>query len=219
MATLYKVFQPMQATWYNLIMILAIATMVIGNLFALRQQNIKRFLAFSSIAQVGFILVGISSNSTDGTTSVVYFILIYIFSNLAAFGVAAAIAAKANRENIDDYKGLYQNNPFLSWVLALALFSLAGIPPTAGFFGKLFLLTAGASKGSYLFIIIAALNMIISLYYYLRVVRSVFMDKNDLPVEKVQIEPTARFALMICSAGIILVGLLSWIYDYINSLT
>lgn len=219
MATLYKVFQPMQATWYNLIMILAIATMIIGNLFALRQQNIKRFLAFSSIAQVGFILVGISSNSSAGTTSVVYFILIYIFSNLAAFGVAAAIAAKANRENIDDYKGLYQSNPFLSWVLALALFSLAGIPPTAGFFGKLFLLTAGASKGSYLFIIIAALNMIISLYYYLRVVRSVFMDKNDLPVEKVQIDPSARLALMICSAGIILVGLLSWIYDYIHSLS
>ncbi|MFM6925366.1 MAG: NADH-quinone oxidoreductase subunit N [Ferruginibacter sp.] len=219
MATLYKVFQPMQAIWYNLIMVLAIATMIIGNLFALRQQNIKRFLAFSSIAQVGFILVGISSNSHEGTTSVVYFILIYIFSNLAAFGVAAAIAAKANRENIDDYKGLYQSNPFLSWVLALALFSLAGIPPTAGFFGKLFLLTAGASKGSYLFIIIAALNMIISLYYYLRVVRSVFMDKNDLPMEKIQVEPSAKLALIICSAGIILVGLLSWIYDYIHSLS
>ena len=219
MAALYKVFQPMHATWYNLVMILAVATMVIGNLFALRQQNIKRFLAFSSIAQVGFILVGISSNSAAGTTSVVYFILIYIFSNLAAFGVAAAIAAKANRENIDDYKGLYQSNPFLSWVLALALFSLAGIPPTAGFFGKLFLLTAGASKGSYLFIIIAALNMIISLYYYLRVIRSVFMDKNDLPMDKIQIEPSAKLGLIICAAGIILIGLLSWIYDYIQSLT
>ena len=218
MATLYKVFQPMHATWYNLIMILAVATMVIGNLFALRQQNIKRFMAFSSIAQVGFILVGISSNSAAGTTSVIYFILIYIFSNLAAFGVAAAIAAKANRENIDDYKGLYQSNSFLSWVLALALFSLAGIPPTAGFFGKLFLLTAGASKGSYLFIIVAALNMIISLYYYLRVIRSVFMDKNDLPMEKIQVEPSAKLGLMICAAGIILVGLLSWIYDYITSL-
>ncbi|MBK7305849.1 MAG: NADH-quinone oxidoreductase subunit N [Chitinophagaceae bacterium] len=218
MATLYKVFQPMQALWYNMIVILAIATMVIGNLFALRQQNIKRFLAFSSIAQVGFILVGISSNSIQGITSVVYFILIYVFSNLAAFGVAAAISSQTNRENIDDYKGLYQTNPFLSWVLALALFSLTGIPPTAGFFGKLFLLTAGASKGSYLFIIVAALNMIISLYYYLRVIRSVFMDKNDQPLEKINIEPSAKLGLMICAAGIVLVGLLSWIYDYIQSL-
>lgn len=218
-ATLYKVFQPMHAIWYNLVMILSIATMIIGNLFALRQQNIKRFLAFSSIAQVGFILVGISSNAVEGTTSVVYFILVYIFSNLAAFGVAAAIAAKAERENIDDYKGLYQTNPFLSWVLALALFSLAGIPPTAGFFGKLFLLTAGASRGSYLFIIIAALNMIISLYYYLRVIRSVFMDKNEQPLDKVKIEPSAKLGLIICGAGIVLVGLLSWIYDYIQTLS
>ncbi|MGB4843398.1 MAG: NADH-quinone oxidoreductase subunit N [Ferruginibacter sp.] len=219
MATLYKVFQPMQEVWYNLLMILSIATMVIGNLFALRQQNIKRFLAFSSIAQVGFIMVGMSSNSIQGTSSVVYFILIYVFSNLAAFGVAAAIASQTNKEEIDDYKGLYKTNPFLSWILALALFSLAGIPPTAGFFGKLFLLTAGASKGSYLFITIAALNMIISLYYYLRVIRSVFMEKNENPIEKIKIESSAKLALFICGAGIILVGLLSWIYDYIQSLS
>jgi len=218
MATLYKVFQNMHEVWYKLVMVLSIATMIIGNLFALRQQNIKRFLAFSSIAQVGFILVGVSSNAVEGTASVVYFILVYVFSNLAAFGVAAVIAEQTNRENIDDYKGLYQTNPFLSWVLALALFSLAGIPPTAGFFGKLFLLTAGASTGSYLFITIAALNMIISLYYYLRVIRSVFMDKNEQPLEKIKIEHSAKFALLICAAGIILVGLLSWVYDYIQKM-
>ncbi|MBK7376199.1 MAG: NADH-quinone oxidoreductase subunit N [Chitinophagaceae bacterium] len=218
-ATLYKVFQPMNGVWYNMVMILSIATMIIGNLFALRQQNIKRFLAFSSIAQVGFILVGISGNSKDGLASVVYFILIYIFSNLAAFGVAAAISSQTDKENIDDYKGLYQTNPFLSWILALALFSLAGIPPTAGFFGKLFLLTAGASNGSYFFITIAALNMIISLYYYLRVVRAVFMEKNEQPVEKIQVGLSAKLGLMICAAGIVLAGLLSWIYDYIQSLS
>jgi NADH-quinone oxidoreductase subunit N len=191
--------------------------MIIGNLFALRQQNIKRFLAFSSIAQVGFILVGVSANSTAGTTAVVYFLLIYTFSNLAAFGVAAAIASKSGKERIDDYKGLYQHNPFLSWILALALFSLAGIPPTAGFFGKLFLITAGASKGSYMFITIAALNMIVSLYYYLKVVRAVFMDKNDNPIEKVNLEPSTKIALIICGIAIVLVGLLSWIYDYIQA--
>lgn len=219
MTTLYKVFQPMNEVWYNMVMILSIATMIIGNLFALRQQNIKRFLAFSSIAQVGFILLGISSNSIEGTTAVVYFILIYVFSNLAAFGVAAAISSQTNKEKIDDYKGLYQTNPFLSWVLALALFSLAGIPPTAGFFGKLFLLTAGATKGSYLFITIAALNMIVSLYYYLRVIRAVFMEKNEQPIEKIQIDFSAKLALTICAAGIILIGLMSWIYDYIQSLS
>lgn len=220
MATLYKVFQPMFEVWYNMVMVLSIATMVIGNLFALRQQNIKRFLAFSSIAQVGFILVGISGNSPEGASSVVYFILIYVFSNLAAFGVAAAISSQTNKENIDDYKGLYQTNPFLSWVLAIALFSLAGIPPTAGFFGKLFLLTAGAGSpnASYLFITLAALNMIVSLYYYLRVVRAVFMEKNEQPVEKINVDISAKLGLIICTAGILLAGLLSWIYDYIQSL-
>jgi NADH-quinone oxidoreductase subunit N len=218
-SALYKVFEPMQAVWYNMIMLLSIITMIVGNLFALRQQNIKRFLAFSSIAQVGFILVGISSNSVQGTSSVIYFILIYVFSNLAAFGVAAAIASQTGKERIEDYKGLYQNNKLLSWVLALALFSLAGIPPTAGFFGKLFLLTAGAAKANYAFIIIAALNMIVSLYYYLRVVRSVFMDRNETPVEKINIQPSVKLGLLICGAGIILVGLMSWIYDYIISLS
>jgi len=217
-SALYNVFQPMQDVWYTLLVILAIASMVIGNLFALRQQNIKRFLAFSSIAQVGFILVGMSSNDNAGITSVVYFILIYTFSNLAAFGVASVIGEKSGKENIDDLKGLYKTNPFLVWILTLALFSLAGIPPTAGFFGKLFLLTAGASKGTYWFIAIAALNMVISLYYYLRIVRAMFMDKNEQPIEKINTNPATKFALILCAAAIVLVGLLSWIYDYIQSL-
>lgn len=215
---LYKVFAPMQEAWYNMVMLLSIITMIVGNLFALRQQNIKRFLAFSSIAQVGFILVGLSSNSIQGVSSVVYFILIYVFSNLAAFAVAGVIAQQTGKENIGDYKGLYQTNPFISWILALALFSLAGIPPTAGFFGKLFLITAGASKGNYFFITVAALNLVISLYYYLRVIRAVFMDKNEHPVEKILLDPPVKLGMIICAAAILLVGLLSWIYDYITSL-
>lgn len=219
LTTLYKVFAPMHEIWYNMVMLLSIVTMIVGNLFALRQQNIKRFLAFSSIAQVGFILVGLSSNSMEGTSSVVYFVLIYVFSNLAAFGVAGAISQQTGKELIDDFKGLYQTNPFISWILALALFSLAGIPPTAGFFGKLFLITAGASKGNYLFITIAALNLIVSLYYYLRVIRSVFMDKNEYPIKKIVLNPSTKLGMIICGTGIVLVGLLSWVYDYITTLT
>lgn len=216
---LYKVFQPLHEVWYNLIMVLSIATMIIGNLFALRQQNIKRFLAFSSIAQVGFILVGISSNSPAGVTAVVYFILIYVFSNLAAFGVAAVVSSQANKENINDYKGLYQTNPFCSWMMALALFSLAGVPPTAGFFGKLFLITAGAKEASYIFVIIVALNLVVSLYYYLKIVRAMFMDKNDAPIAPLKIGDSVKIGLIICAAGIVLTGFVSWIYDYIQSLS
>lgn len=213
--TLYKVFQPMEQVWYMLLVLSAVATMIVGNLFAMRQQNIKRFLAFSSVAQVGFILVGISGNSGSASAAVVYFLLIYIFSNLAAFGVAAAISFYAGKENISDYKGLYQTNPLLSWVLALALFSLAGIPPTAGFFGKLFLLTAGAARANYFFITVAALNMIVSLYYYLRVVRAMFMEKNEQPVARISLQPAVWIGLFICTAGIVLTGILSWVYEYI----
>ncbi|MEP7110097.1 MAG: NADH-quinone oxidoreductase subunit N [Ferruginibacter sp.] len=219
LTALYKVFGPMHDLWYNMVMLLSIATMIIGNLFALRQQNIKRFLAYSSIAQVGFILVGLSSNSIAGVAAVVYFVLIYTFSNLAAFGVAGVISQQTGKERIEDYKGLYQTNPFISWILALALFSLAGIPPTAGFFGKLFLITAGASKGNYFFITVAALNLIVSLYYYLLVIRAVFMDKNEQPIEKINLHPSSKLGLIICGAGIVLVGLLSWVYDYITELS
>ncbi len=216
---LYKVFQPLSAVWYNLIMLLSVATMIVGNLFALRQQNIKRFLAFSSIAQVGFILLGISSNSPEGTAAVVYFILIYLFSNLAAFAVGGVIASQTNKESINDYKGLYQTNKFLSWMVALALFSLAGVPPTAGFFGKLFLIKAGASQANYFYIIIAAVNLVVSLYYYLKIVRAIFMEQNEQPIVKIQLSFSTKLGLIICSAGIVLTGFIGWIYDYIQSLS
>ncbi|MFT3681704.1 MAG: NADH-quinone oxidoreductase subunit N [Ferruginibacter sp.] len=219
LSTLYHVFSAMQETWYNMVVILAVATMLTGNLFALRQENIKRFLAFSSVAQVGFILVGISSGSAAGTASVIYFILIYAFSNLAAFAVADAITSQTGREKISDYKNLYSSNPFLSWMLAAALFSLAGIPPAAGFFGKLFLITAGGTKGSYWFITFAALNMVISLYYYLKIVRAMFMEKNEQPIEKINIQPSVTFGLVICMAGILFTGIMSWVYDYIVSVS
>ena len=218
-SVLYSVFKPMAAAWYNMLFIISLLTIIIGNLFAIRQDNFKRFLAFSSIAQVGFILVGISGSSQLGTASVVYFVLIYVFSNLAAFGVVSLVSAVTGKENISDYKGFYKTNPVLSWVLTIALFSLAGVPPTAGFFGKFFLLIAGAGKGNYLLISIAALNMVVSFYYYLRIVKAIFMDQNAQPIERISIPLIPRLALYACMIGVIAVGLVSWIYEYIHSLS
>src|SRR4030095_54401 len=129
------------------------------------------------------------------------------------------VTSLTGKENIEDYKGFYKTNPVLSWILAISLFSLAGIPPTAGFFGKFFLLMAGAGQGNYLLITIAALNMILSLYYYLKVVKALFMDANDNPIEKIRIPPSPRLALFICVTGIVLTGLMSYIYEYIFSLS
>ncbi len=218
-SVLYKVFQPIASTWYLILILLAVVTILIGNLFAIRQDNFKRFLAFSSIAQVGFILIGISGSSVAGSASLIYFILIYVFSNLAAFGVVSLVSALTGKENISDYKGFYKTNPLLSWVLTIALFSLAGVPPTAGFFGKLFLMMAGAAKGNYGLITFAALNMVISFYYYLRVVKAIFMEENEAPIEKLGIPLVSKMAMYICVAGILITGLASMIYDYIYSLS
>jgi NADH-quinone oxidoreductase subunit N len=212
---LYKVFQPFNSIWYHILMLLSILTIVAGNLFALRQQNMKRFLAFSSIAQVGFIVVAMMGKSVESITAITYFVLIYVFSNLAAFGVMEIVAQHTGNENRNALKGLYKSNPLLSWVLALAMFSLAGIPPTAGFFGKLILITAGASTASYGFIIFVALNLVVSLYYYLLVVKNIFMDDAIEPLEKIPISGSAKLGLVVCAAGILLVGIFSWIYDYI----
>ena len=217
-SVLYNAFAPLSESWYNILFLISVLTMIIGNLFALRQQNMKRFLAFSSIAQVGFILIGITGYSAEGSASVIFFVLIYIFSNLAAFGVVNLVSAVTGRENLNDYKGFYKNNRSLSWVLAIALFSLGGIPPTAGFFGKFFLLLAGAGKGNYLLITIAALNMVISLYYYLKVIKAIFMDANEDPIAQIKTSWSPRLAMIICVTGIIITGLASGAYQYIHSL-
>jgi len=216
---LYTVFKSLAGSWYLMLVALSILTMVIGNLFAIRQNNLKRLLAFSSISQVGFILVGISGSSQAGSASVIYFVLIYTLSNLGAFGVISFISALTGKESIDDYKGLYTTNPLLSWVLAIALFSLAGIPPTAGFFGKFFLLMAGAGGGHYELIVIAAINMVVALYYYLRVIKAIFMESNEHPIEKLKISPLPRLAMLLCASGIIVTGFIGWLYDYIFSLS
>ncbi|NNK74431.1 MAG: NADH-quinone oxidoreductase subunit N [Maribacter sp.] len=219
MILLFTVLKPLMHIWENMIYVVAVLTMFIGNLFALRQQNLKRFLAFSSIAQAGFILLGLIAGTQLGTATIVYFVLIYIFSNLAAFGVVQAISLETGKENIKDYEGLYRTNPNLSLVMMLALFSLAGIPPVAGFFGKFFLFTAAASEGYYLLVFLAVVNVTISLYYYLLVVRAMFLRKSENPIPFFQSKIYMRLGLLITVLGILALGLYSPLYDYIYELS
>jgi NADH-quinone oxidoreductase subunit N len=219
MLVLYTVFPVIIETWQKVLYVSVILTMTIGNLFAIRQNNLKRFLAFSSISQAGYILLGIIGGNELGMTSVVYYILVYVFSNLGAFGVVAAISNATGKENIDDYNGLYKTNPGLSLVMTLALFSLAGIPPVAGFFGKFFLFTAAAEKGFYLLVIIAVLNTIISLYYYLLVVKAMFINKSESPIGNFKSDFSARLALGICVAGIVITGFASILFELIRKMS
>jgi NADH-quinone oxidoreductase subunit N len=219
MIILFTVFPAIIGTWQKTIFVTSVLTMTIGNLFAIRQQNLKRFLAFSSISQAGYILLGLIGGNQLGMASVIYYILVYIFSNLGAFGVVTAISNATGKENINDYNGLYHTNPKLSLVMTLALFSLAGIPPVAGFFGKFFLFTAAAQKGFYLLVLIAVLNTIISLFYYLLVVKAMFISKNESPIESFRSDFSTRFALGICIGGIVITGFASIIFEVIRNLS
>lgn len=215
---LVTLFEPLREVWQQIIFGTAIFTMTIGNLFAIRQQNLKRFLAFSSIAQAGFILLGIIGGTSLGMATVIYFVLVYVFSNLAAFGVVIAVEQQSGKLNINDYNGLYKTNPRLSLAMMLALFSLAGIPPLAGFFGKFFLFTAAAESGYYVLLFIAVANTVISLYYYLLVVKAMFINKNETPILYFQSDYPTRMALSACVIGIIVTGFYSPIFEYIKQL-
>ncbi|MFI3239944.1 MAG: NADH-quinone oxidoreductase subunit N [Bacteroidales bacterium] len=203
--------------WSWMLYALIILTITVGNLFAIRQKNLKRFLAFSSISQAGYIMLGIISSNAIGMGSMIYFVLIYIFSNLAAFGVISAIENNCDKVGMDDYKGLYKSNPRLAVVMMLAMFSLAGIPPFAGFFSKFFIFAAATQTGSvamYVLVFIALLNTIISLYYYLLVVKAMFVYQDEPVIKGFKSAPTERLALVICLAGILLLGLFSAVYEF-----
>ena len=215
----FTAFEKLQIDWYRMLSLLAVASMIIGNLFALRQQNFKRFLAFSSISQIGFILIGILGGKVIGVSSLIYFVLIYLFSNLAAFGVVSVVSSMTGKEDIRDYRGFYKTNRQLSWILAIALFSLAGIPPTAGFFGKFFLILSGAGgTGNYLLITVAVLNMVISLFYYLRIIKAMFMDENKYPLAEIRVHTSPLIGMGICVVGIIVTGVIGSVYEYISML-
>lgn len=215
---LFTLFNSIQLLWQDVLYATAILTMTIGNLFAIRQQNLKRFLAFSSIAQAGFIMLGVINASALGMATVIYFIVVYVFSNLAAFGVIQTVGHASGKVTIDDYNGLYKTNPQLSLVMMLALFSLAGIPPLAGFFGKFFLFTTVAESGFYVLLMIAVLNTVISLYYYLLVVKAMFINSQENPIAPFKSDYAMRISLVICVAGILVTGFYSPVFEYIKNL-
>ena len=214
---LYKVFGNLIDQWQGILYGIIIVSITIANLFAIRQKNIKRFLAFSSISQAGYLVLATISGTAYGMTTLVYYVLVYIFSNLAAFGVISAIETRTKKLNISDYNGLYSTNPKLSFVMMLAMFSLGGIPPFAGFFSKFFIFSAAAEQGFYVLVLIAVINTIISLYYYLLLVRAMFIEKSDNPIPALKTDGYNRLSLVICTTGIMVAGILSFIMEKIGT--
>lgn len=208
--------------WEWMLYAVIVVTITMGNLFAVRQRNLKRFLAFSSISQAGYIMLGVIAVNTLGMASMMYYILVYVFSNLAAFAVIAAIERQTGKVTTDDYNGLFKTNPWLSFTMMLAMFSLGGIPPFAGFFSKFFVFVGACHTGSvaiYVLVLIALVNTIISLYYYLLVVKAMFVRQDECVIPCIKSALSEKIGMVVCVLGIIFIGLLSCVYTGLTQIT
>jgi len=219
--SLFKAFGAIDIVWESVLWWLSVITITLGNIFAIRQADIKRFFAFSSISQAGYILLGIIAGNPQGMTSVVYYVLVYVFSNLAAFGVISAVEnASEGDTSISAFKGLYKTNPILTCIMTLAVFSLGGLPPFAGFFSKFFIFMAAASKGHYLLVFIALLNTVVSLFYYLLIVKEIWIKEGKPEaIKRFSMDNYSKAGMIICTFGILIIGFLSCIYKIISGLS
>ena len=218
MTILMKVFAPMVNYWEHLMYIVIVLTITIANLFALRQTELKRFMAFSSISQAGYIMLAAVGNDAMGLTALMYYVLIYVAANMAVFTVINVVETrgKGNTE-MSVFDGFYQTNPKLSFLL-----TLAGIPPFAGMFCKFFVFMAAAQHGSniaYAVVFIALVNTVPSLYYYLKIVKCMYINKTDAPLPTFQSDGATRTALALCTVGVLLFGVCSCVYGWLVAAT
>ena len=218
---LMKALAPMAAYWELMLDVVIVVTITVGNLFAIRQSDLKRFMAFSSISQAGYIMLAVLGNSQMGIAALTYYVLVYVAANLAVFTVINVVEQRSElgrQPAIADLNGFYQTNPKLSFLLTLALFSLAGIPPFAGMFSKFFVFMAAAEQGSfaaYFVVFIALINTVVSLYYYLLIVKAMYITKTDSPLATFRSDEATRIALGVCTVGVALFGVCSCVFDWI----
>ena len=219
MTILMKVFAPMTVYWEYLLYIVIVLSITVANLFAIRQSELKRFMAFSSISQAGYIMLAVVGNSSMGVAALIYYVLIYIVANMSVFSIISVIEQNNHgNTQMDAYNGLYTTNPKLSLLMTLALFSLSGIPPFAGMFSKFFVFMAAAQQGStwaYAVLFLALINTVISLYYYLLIVKAMYINKNENPLPAFKSDFNTKLALAICTFGILLFGIGSFFYEWI----
>ncbi len=220
-AILMKVFGAMTEQWEMMMYIVIVLTITIGNLFAMRQSELKRFMAFSSISQAGYIMLAVIGNSSMGVASLMFYTLVYVAANLAVFAVISVVEQNnGGTTERSALAGFYETNPRLSLLMTLALFSLAGIPPFAGMFSKFFVFMAAAQQGSfwaYFVVFIALINTVPSLYYYLLIVKEMYIKKTATPLPAFQSDSATKLALALCTVGIVLFGVCSCIYEWLNS--
>ena len=212
-AAFFRIFMEalpnLQVEWSGVIILLAMLTMTVGNIIAIAQTNIKRMLAYSSIAHAGYVLIGLAAANNDGISSAMLYLLIYCVMNIGAFG-AVILAKTADGESlmISDYAGLGLRKPLLAMFMTVMLLSLAGFPPTAGFVGKFYIFKSAVQAGHIWLVIIGAINTAISAFYYLRVVVTMYMREPEEELEFSPYSSTLVIGLIIAAIGILLIGIL-----------
>ncbi|MDD5285063.1 MAG: NADH-quinone oxidoreductase subunit N [Desulfuromonadaceae bacterium] len=198
----------LQIEWSQLLWIIAVLTMTVGNITALRQDNIKRMLAYSSIAHAGYCLVGFAAGNSTGTAGILFYMLSYAFMNIGAFAIVILLAKKGETNgDVKDFAGLGFKHPVLAVAMTVFLFSLAGMPPTAGFVGKFYLFSGAIQKGYIWLAIIGVLNSAASVYYYLRVTVYMYMKDSTEEFDWVQVTGPVALALIIAVAGSLIPGI------------
>lgn len=195
------------AEWWAMLVAMAIITMTLGNFVAIFQNNIKRLLAYSSIAQAGYALVGLVALTQDGSGATMFYLLMYVFTNIAAFGVIVLVSNATKSDDMKDLYGLNRRSPFLALVMLVALLSLSGIPPTAGFFGKFFIFKAAIDAGMWWLALIAILNAFVGLYYYLTVVKYMYLYNSEEDDVAIPVSRAAKVGLAISTIFVILLGI------------
>jgi NADH-quinone oxidoreductase subunit N len=193
--------------WWAMLVAICIVTMTLGNFLAIFQSNIKRLLAYSSIAQAGYMLIGVVTLSSDGSGATMFYLLMYIFTNVAAFGVVILASNATGSEALEDLSGLSRRSPFLALAMLFALLSLGGIPPTAGFFGKFFLFKAAIDEGLWLLAAIGILNAFVALYYYLSVAKYMYLYRSEEEEEPIAVSRAAKVALAASVFGVLYLGI------------
>ncbi|MFN8595465.1 MAG: NADH-quinone oxidoreductase subunit N [Anaerolineae bacterium] len=210
------VFGPVQDQWIGLVAALSTATMIVGNVLAIPQRNIKRMLAYSSIAQAGYVLIGVAAVGTLGTAGVLYYLTAYVLTNIAAFAVVEVVTNVTGSELIKDLAGFSRKSPGVALGLLAAMLSLAGVPPLAGFFAKFYIFNAAVgytdSTGQHTLIwlaIVGVLNSIIALYYYLIILKVAYVDRSEGDEIPAKVQGSYKVALAITMAGMLVMGVLA----------
>ncbi|MGD2253108.1 MAG: NADH-quinone oxidoreductase subunit N [Anaerolineales bacterium] len=202
-------FPAIESYWVAILTAVSVATMTLGNLLALIQKNIKRLLAYSSIAHAGYILIGVVALSELGSASVLFYLIAYVVSNLAAFAIVILFARSAGSEQIADYAGLSRRSPGLALAMLVAFLSLAGMPPLAGFVGKFYVFASAVQSDLIWLAFVGVLNSIVGLYYYLVVLKVVYLYRSEDEDKPIRVPTSYALALMGCVAAIIIIGVLS----------